>query len=252
MSTTATDQLISLSHNLGQESRRLAILGEGNASIRVDQDTFVVKASGSSLASLDAAGMVECRFEPLLKFMDEGGSCPTAADEVLFGSRTNEKARKPSVEALFHAWLLTLPGVNCVGHTHPVSVNQVLCSPLAGAFATRRLFPDEIVCCGVESVLVDYTDPGLELARAIRRGVEGYREKRGGSLPRLILLRNHGLIALGSAPSAVLVATLMAEKAAAIFVGAAALGGPTFLTDEEVSQIAGRADEHYRQRALGL
>jgi len=50
-------------------------------------------------------------------------------------------------------------------------------------------------------------------------------------------------------------ATLMAVKAAEIFVGAAAASGgaePVFLSAEQVERIAGRPDEHYRQKALGL
>ncbi len=45
---------------------------------------------------------------------------------------------------------------------------------------------------------------------------------------------------------------LMAQKAASIFLGASALGGPRFLSPEQVARIGGRPDEHYRQRALGL
>ena len=45
---------------------------------------------------------------------------------------------------------------------------------------------------------------------------------------------------------------LMAEKAAEIFVGAAALGGPVFLTAAQCERIAGRPDEHYRQKMLGM
>ena len=44
----------------------------------------------------------------------------------------------------------------------------------------------------------------------------------------------------------------MADKAARIFIGAAALGGPRFLEPEQVDRIANRIDEHYRQRALKL
>jgi hypothetical protein len=45
----------------------------------------------------------------------------------------------------------------------------------------------------------------------------------------------------------------MSAKAAEIFVGAAAIGGtPQFLTSAQVIRIAGRPDEHYRQKALGL
>jgi len=50
----------------------------------------------------------------------------------------------------------------------------------------------------------------------------------------------------------VLAAMLMAEKAAKVFVGAAALGGPVFMTAEHVQRIAGRPDEAYRQRALKM
>ena len=45
---------------------------------------------------------------------------------------------------------------------------------------------------------------------------------------------------------------MMAEKAAKVFVGAAALGGPVFFSEQNVARIAGRPDEHYRQRALNL
>ena len=69
----------------------------------------------------------------------------------------------------------------------------------------------------------------------------------------MILLENHGLIALGSTPEAVLAATLMAVKAAEIFAIAAFISGePQFLTSDQVSRIAGRPDEHYRQQALGI
>jgi hypothetical protein len=39
-------------------------------------------------------------------------------------------------------------------------------------------------------------------------------------------------------------------KAARIFAGAAALGGPVFLSQEVIDRIGGRKDEHYRQAAL--
>jgi rhamnose utilization protein RhaD (predicted bifunctional aldolase and dehydrogenase) len=144
-----------------------------------------------------------------------------------------------------------LPGVEFVGHTHPIAVNSLLCSPLAETFATRRLFPDEIVCCGQSSVLVPYTDPGLKLAQAIRAGTQEFITNHGIA-PRVILLKNHGIITFGPTPESVKAATYMAVKAARIFLGAAALGGPVFLSDADVDRIANRRDEHHRQKALGL
>jgi rhamnose utilization protein RhaD (predicted bifunctional aldolase and dehydrogenase) len=244
--------LLDLSRDLGREDRGLAILGEGNTSARLSADTFAVKASGSNLATLADAGLTTCRFDRLLPLLEQTALTDAAIDAALFDARVDTSARKPSVEAIFHAYLLTLPEVNFVGHTHPVSVNRLLCSRHARTFARRRLFPDEIVCCGVESVFVPYTDPGLKLAQVVRRAVVAYI-RRLARPPRVILLENHGLIALGATPAAVQAATLMAVKAAEIFAGAAALGAPPrFLTPAQVARIAGRPDEHYRQQALGL
>lgn len=245
-------RLLQLSHDLGREDRKLAILGEGNTSARVSDATFIVKASGSNLATLAATGVTECRFADLAALLKKKNLSDTSIDEALFAARVDPAAKKPSVEAVFHAYLLTLPGVNFVGHTHPVAVNQLLCSKFARTFAKRRTFPDEIVCCGVESVFVSYTDPGLKLAQAIQSAVVAYI-KRLSRAPRVILLENHGFIALGATPESVLAATLMGAKAAEIFAGAAAIGGsPRFLTSAQVTRIAGRPDEHYRQKALGL
>ena len=249
--TRALHRLLKLSHDLGREERRLAILGEGNASTRMSETTFVVKSSGANLGTLSAAEVSVCRFGDLLPLLGRKAMPDAAIDDALLASRVESSARKPSVEAIFHAYLLTLPGVAFVGHTHPIAVNQLLCSKHARAFAQRRLFPDEVVCCGVESVFVPYLDPGLKLAQGIRAAVVRYIQRLSRP-PRVILLENHGLIALGATPEAVLAATLMAVKAAEIFVGAAAAGQPQFLSAAHVARIAGRPDEHYRQKALGL
>ena len=252
MLSCALTNLIELSHQLGREDRKLAILGEGNTSTRLSVDTFAVKASGSNLATLNETGLTECSFEKLVPMLSATEMTDSAIDEALYAARISEESKKPSVEAIFHAYLLTLPGVNYVGHTHPVAANSLLCSQHGRSFATRRLFPDEIVCCGVESVFVPYTDPGLKLSQAIKASVEEYVQRLSRP-PRVILLENHGLVALGATPESVLAATFMAVKAAEIFIGAASISGePQFLTREQVERIAGRPDERYRQIALGL
>jgi len=243
--------LLKLSHTLGAPERRLAILGEGNTSTRLSNDQFAVKASGCNLATLTESDITLCDSAKILKLLDTKKLTDTAIDQTLFDARLNPKAKKPSVESIFHAWLLTLEGVEFVGHTHAITVNQILCSPRARDFAERRIFPDEVVCCGPESVFVPYFDPGLALAREIRDRTTAFI-KKNKITPRLILLQNHGLIALGQTPNAVQAATEMATKAAEIFAGAAAIGGPNFLTDAQVQRIAGRADEAHRQRELKI
>jgi rhamnose utilization protein RhaD (predicted bifunctional aldolase and dehydrogenase) len=210
-----------------------------------------VKASGASLANLQDSDLTLCESAPLLSLLDQRQPTDTQVADALMEARVDAAARKPSIESVFHAWLLSLPGVEFVGHTHPVTVNQVLCSPRARDFSERRMFPDEIVVCGGTSVFVPYTDPGLPLAREIRDRAKAFMEKQGHP-PRVILLQNHGLIVTGRTAAAVMAGTLMAVKAAAIFMGAAALGGPIFLTAQHVERIAARNDEAYRQQQLKL
>jgi rhamnose utilization protein RhaD (predicted bifunctional aldolase and dehydrogenase) len=243
--------LLALSHDLGAPHRQFAILGEGNTSAKLDDDTFLVKASGSNLEALRPEDLVQCRFAPLLALMNETAVADDQVDQALLASRVDPQAKKPSVEALFHAWLLSLPGIGFVGHTHPVSVNSILCSPLAEKFATGRIFPDEVVCCGPASVLVPYTDPGLKLAQGIRDRTAHFRQAHG-VMPRVILLESHGVITFGRSAAAVKTAMFMADKAAQIFTGAIPLGGPVFLSAADIERIGGRRDEHHRQRALGL
>jgi len=243
--------LLDLSHKLGDPARQMAILGEGNASVWLGDETFLVKASGCNLATLDKTGVVECRAKTLLPLLEKTNLSDAEIDGTLLDSRLDTRAKKPSVEALFHAWLLTLPGIEFVGHTHAPAVNSILCSPRAEEFATKRIFPDEIVCCDVASVFIPYTDPGLKLAQAIRARTEEFIRNLGRP-PLVILMENHGIITLGRSIQAVLSAMLMAEKTATIWLGAAALGGPKFMTPEHIERISGRPDEIVRRKMLKL
>ena len=251
MQNTFVEDLLTLSHEIGREDRGLAILGEGNTSTRCNEETFLVKASGTCLGTLKEEDVVECRASSLLPLLERESMSDQQVDDALLASRVDPKAKKPSVEAVFHAYFLTLPGINFVGHCHATTVNQILCSPRARDFAEHRMFPDEIVCCGDASVFVPYTDPGLKLSQVMRRETEAFIKKYQRQ-PRVILMQNHGITALGTTWQSVLASLLMAEKAAKIFVGAAALGGPVFFSEENVRRISGRPDEAYRQRALKM
>ena len=251
MQNPITDDLLKLSHEIGREDRGLALLGEGNTSARLTEDTYLVKASGTSLSTLREEDVVECRLSAVLPMLDKDGMTDQQVDDALLASRVDSKAKKPSVESVFHAWLLSLPGMKFVAHSHATSVNQILCSPRARELAERRMFPDEIVCCGVASVFIPLTDPGLKLAQAIRRETEVFIKKHQRP-PQVILMQNHGIITLGKTWQSALAGMLMAEKTAKVFVGAAQLGGPVFLSEETIARIAGRPDELYRQRMLNI
>ena len=239
---SALDHAVALARTLGDPALDLAMLAEGNTSAREDDATFWVKASGRSMRDIGPNGFVRMSFAPILaaEGLDDAG-----VREVLASSRDEPGELLPSVETFMHAWLLTLPGVEIVGHCHPTDLLGVLCRPEAEAEARRRYFPDEIVCCGPASAWVPYVDPGLPLARAVRAGVEAHVAE-WGAIPKTIWMGNHGLIALGANRPEVEAATLMAAKAARVRLG----GATTPLSREQVERIANRPDEHYRQRLL--
>src|SRR5207253_6691046 len=117
----------------------------------------------------------------------------------------------PSVETFLHAYLLSLPDVHFVGHTHPTPVNSILCSVRSREAVSGRLFPDEIVCCGPAVVYVEYTDPGIPLARHLRTRVEEFIDELNIA-PKVILMENHGFIVLGRTPRDVETITSMYVK----------------------------------------
>lgn len=247
--TPLLEKLLSLSHEIGRDDRHLAILGEGNTSADAGDGTFWIKASGGNLASLDAAGLTRVKFETILAAIDDPSLDDSGVREVLLASRADADAKLPSVETFMHAVCLQEAGAKWIGHCHPVSVLQVLCSQRGAAPFLQHVFPDEIVVCGRHLAVVPYIDPGIELARAVRAELRRFQEEHGGA-PKVILLANHGPVALGQTDRDVLNILLMLDKWARILVGNYALGGPQFLPASTSTRIDTRPDEHYRRAQI--
>jgi rhamnose utilization protein RhaD (predicted bifunctional aldolase and dehydrogenase) len=244
-------ELIGMSRNLGDPANDYVILGEGNTSALCDDKTFWVKASGTQLRTIEADGFVEVSFERALAMLDGPDLTDSEVKAALIEAKADPAAKgHPSVETAMHAVCLQLPGINFVGHTHPTAINMLTCSAAFEEAIAGRLFPDEIVVCGPAPVIVPYVDPGLPLAREIRRRVMDYLELYGEP-PKTILMQNHGFIALGRTAQQVENITAMAVKTARILAGTYMLGGPRFMTQEAVNRIHTRPDEHYRQRIIG-
>lgn len=240
-------ELHQMSNHLGRPDLDYAILGEGNSSARIDAETFFVKASGVSLRDLQPQDLVKVSFSKVFKLLEKGN---LSDEDIRSGLKAtcvdSAPAAHPSVETFLHAVLLQLQGVNFIGHTHPAAVNAILCSQFAAEAYSGSLFPDQIVYCGPAVVFVPYTDPGLQLAFAIRDQVDTYIQ-RWGEAPKVIVMQNHGFIALGKTAKDVENITVMGVKTARILMGAYTLGGPHFLSAESVERIRTRPDEEYRQ-----
>lgn len=250
MTEQILEQLTTMSRFLGQPEHHLAILGEGNTSARIDDEHFYIKASGTTLQTIQSGDFLCVRMEPVLSLLDNSSATDEEVLKTLQSAKTDKQdKRMPSVETILHAVLYQYPQYMFIGHTHPVFVNSILCSQKAEEYIQGRTCPDHIVVLGSKSVFIPYVDPGLTLARVVRDKVKQFIETEG-YLPRAIFMENHGLIAMGPTTSKVQAITLMAEKCAQIVVGSAVCGGAKFLSESAVRRIDTRPDEHYRQKLL--
>ncbi len=249
MNTSLIERLIWLSREIGREDRQLAILGEGNTSADAGDGTFWIKASGGNLASLDASGLTQVRYDTVLAAVDDTSLDDSGVRDVLLAARADAQAKLPSVETFMHAVCLREAGAKWIGHCHAVSVLQILCSRLGVTPFLQHVFPDAIVVCGAHVATVPYIDPGIELARSVRASLQRFRAEHGGS-PKVILLGNHGPVALGQTERDVWNVLLMLDKWAKVLLGAYTAGGPEFLPDSTAARIDTRPDEHYRRAQI--
>ena len=216
------DSIIELARTLGP----YAICGEGNVSVK-DDDCFWVKASGTSLDTLEKKDLVACKMS---------------------GVPFDSLGLKPSIETSFHAWLLReFDAIKFVAHTHPIKTMQVVCSEQIHSFAEHRLFPDQVVRNGAKSCVVPYAMPGKPLLEEIKKSVLAFIEVEE-YFPKLILLQNHGIIVASTSHKDCIASTLMCEKSAEIFIGAKVLGQTRFLSADEVEEIDKCPSEERRRK----
>ena len=244
------EELIKLSHELGREERQLAILGEGNTSVDCGDGTFWVKASGSQLGTIDERGFSRVRLDAVSGILKSNSLSDEQVAEGLQNALVDKTHRKPSVETFVHALCYLECQVKWVGHTHPIAINQILCSKLGAEPFRRPLFPDGIVVCGLEPAIVPYVDTGFSLGRVVQNELHRFMDKNGHP-PKMLLMVNHGLVALGRSPREVLNIFMMADKWARVIQGTFQFGGPVYMTEADAERIDSRLDEHYRQRELG-
>lgn len=247
------DQLLALTAEVGDPARDYVILAEGNTSTRIDDGSMWVKASGFRLERATGPdAFVAVRLEPLMRAL-RGQDRVRDADlpDLLAAARIGEQARdrRPSIETFVHAICLELGGAEFVAHTHPTAVNRLLCAHDAEAIYRGVLFPDEAVICGPVPLFVPFAEPGLPLGRIMLDRFQAFLDEHGAP-PRLVLLANHGIVALGSTPDEVAAITAMAVKGARIRSGTLTAGGPAVLGDEQAARLFGREDEQARLKDL--
>ena len=64
------NSLIEMTRILGDPQNDYVVIGEGNTSMRLDAESFAVKASGQQMHNIDADGFVSVYLEPILGLLD--------------------------------------------------------------------------------------------------------------------------------------------------------------------------------------
>ncbi|MCX7007910.1 MAG: class II aldolase/adducin family protein [Kiritimatiellaeota bacterium] len=226
--TRKLQELISLSRELGHVGHGLAITGEGNTSAALDEGTFWIKVSGASLGGITARGFCRVDAARALALLDDPRCTDDNTGELLRGTLLRAGDPRPSIETMLHALCLADPEIRFVAHTHPPGLLRILCSRAGVTPFRRHCYPFAVVTCGRHIATVGYHNPGLALARAVRTELARYRRAHGRS-PHLLLLANHGAVALARTAPEALNISLMAEKWAQLLDGTQRWGGPAFL-----------------------
>jgi rhamnose utilization protein RhaD (predicted bifunctional aldolase and dehydrogenase) len=236
-------ELVALTRRIGDPAADLVVLAEGNTSVRLPDDRFVVKASGSRMDLAEAGDFVVGELPELADVLERGDT-----DQETLSRLLSAGGSKASIETLVHVVAL-VAGATWVAHTHPTAVVGLLAVREAEELWSAPLFPDEAVVLG-EPVWVPYAAPGIALGTAVHTAVRD-RLDRDGVAPRLVLLGNHGIVALGATATEVETITTMAVKAARVRSVALGAGKLTALEVEHARELAGRPDEAARRKVLG-
>ncbi len=204
-------ELVRMSRAVGSDTR-LVQAGGGNTSIKSDDGKFMfVKASGTSLAQMsEGLGYRRIELAPVIDTLlnDDLAALEPVARDAEIRRRIAEACADslpgdPSVETPLHAFL-----GRCVVHIHPTIINGLLCAN-DGRAALDKLFAD----ISPPPLFVEWTEPGLILARATYRAVKDYEAKHGAA-PRLLLLQNHGIFIIDDDADAAVKAAASAEERA--------------------------------------
>jgi NAD(P)-dependent dehydrogenase (short-subunit alcohol dehydrogenase family)/rhamnose utilization protein RhaD (predicted bifunctional aldolase and dehydrogenase) len=177
-------ELIEVSQFYGKK-KDFVIAGGGNTSFK-DENNIYIKASGSSLATIEESGFAQLD-RKMLHLISEKTYSDDAMEREnqikidLLNSRVHpEKGQRPSVETSLH----DLMAFRFVVHTHSTKVNGLMCSQDAEK-RTSILFGDDVV-------FVPYVDPGYILFKEVQSRVNAYRDRTRVE-PQIILLQNHGI-----------------------------------------------------------
>lgn len=242
------DDLVALTRALGEPAKDLVILAEGNTSKRLADGRVVVKASGAYMQSAGVEDFVVTEVDPLIALMDDPATTQEDLTAALDAGEHGGARRRGSIETLVHVAVQAVQPTAFVAHTHPTAVLGLLASIHAETAFAEWVYSDEAVVIGVP-LFVPYAAPGIALGRLFLERLRGYVAEHG-ELPSVVLLGNHGIVAIGGSAEAVEAITLMTVKGARTRVLALSIGGTAGLGADAVSHYFARTDMAERRKNL--
>jgi len=187
---------------------RLACGPGGNTSARLPgSKVMYVKPSGLSFADLEPDDFVAVDIDTLEKV---GG-----------------KLRPTSEVALHAACYASRKDVNSVFHAHPAAC---IALSAVGQGLDVPMYPDHVVYLGRPSFIPYVTPTTRDLAEKIRRSIKN---------SNCVLMRNHGVVAVGSSVREAFYRAELLEESAKIILYSKLLGKVRVLSDKEVRAIKG-------------
>lgn len=159
--------------------------GGGNSSVKLDDGTMLIKASGFALSELEVdKGYSKVITQKIADIVTDEAIQNTpdkrereSMTAALVKEGTLDKNNRPSIETLLHSLL-----AKYTLHTHPLVVNKIVSSVEWKERLSEIFSEDEIVT-------VAYQTPGIELALELSKAISNLHKS-----PKLIFLQNHGLI----------------------------------------------------------
>ena len=162
------------------------------------------------------------------------------------GEQIDNFNRRGSIEMELHRLIYNrYPDVKFIAHTHPINTLKILCGLdlNISIFAKMRMYPEQVIFNGASSIVVPYACPGPKLANELELKIQHYEQ-----CPKLILLKNHGIVACGKTVDECVAITETCEKAAEVFISGHQLPSINinFLLAQEVRELLDNEQEKYR------
>ncbi|MEL0626016.1 class II aldolase/adducin family protein [Salinibacterium amurskyense] len=243
-----SDELLGLTTRLGLPERDLVILAEGNTSELIADGTIIVKTSGSSMQTATAENFVSVEIEPLLAVLRDPHADQDQLTAELDAGEVEGKRVRASIETLIHVAVRAYAPARYVAHTHPTAVVSLLASIHAETSFADAVYSDELMVLG-RSLYIPYAQPGIELGQLFLEKL-GAHVDEFGEVPSLILLGNHGIVAIADTAEGAEAISLMAVKSARVRLGALQAGGIASLSAEVTAHYFDRPDFRERRAAL--